>query len=79
MERFKVNPVSFLIVASTVGYFGLVALFFFRHVPPEAKEVLMVTIGVIGNAWGGIVGYYFGSSSGSAKKTDLMLTKKEGE
>lgn len=68
---------KFLVISTTFGFFGLLALLFFVPFPPESKEILNITLGSVGTAWLGIVNYNFGSSSGSAKKTDAML-KKEG-
>ena len=57
----------------TIGYFG--ALFYMlRNGLPQhgGSEAMLVMLGTLGTAWGGVVAYYFGSSAGSRAKDDLM-------
>lgn len=57
----------------TVGYFG--ALFYMlRNGLPQhgGSEAMLVMLGTLGTAWGGVVAYYFGSSAGSRAKDELM-------
>jgi RsiW-degrading membrane proteinase PrsW (M82 family) len=56
----------------TGGFFGLLFLVAFHSVPPEAHDILLTMIGSLGMAFSGIVGYYFGSSAGSAAKTEIL-------
>lgn len=67
---------AILAIAVTAGFFGLLALLIFHAVPAESREVLSVMTGALGTAWVSIVGYYFGSSSGSAAKTQLLAQGK---
>ena len=62
----------FLVTATTFGFFAMIGLLYFRVVPSDSKEIVFAMLGSVGSAWTGIIGYYFGSSSGSAKKTDIM-------
>lgn len=66
------KPTTFLTIATTLGFFGLVAMLYALPVPDKSKDLLEITLGVVGAKWGDLVGYYFGSSSGSAKKTELL-------
>lgn len=60
----------------TVGFFGLL-VFLLRHaVPAESRDILNIMLGSLGTAWISIVTYYFGSSSGSDKKTALLYKSK---
>jgi hypothetical protein len=60
----------------TLGFFGTLAYILKFGLPLEneaAKNVLLMLVGSLGTAWTtGVVGYYFGSSSGSDRKTDLL-------
>lgn len=72
----KMMP-SFLIVAITFGFLSTVALLFFREVPTASEKIAYMMLGILASKFGDIVGWHFNSSSGSAKKTDL-LSKSNG-
>lgn len=57
----------------TVGYFG-VLFYMLRNGLPQhgGSEAMLVMLGTLGTAWGGVVAYYFGSSAGSKEKTDAI-------
>ena len=59
----------------TVGFFGLLSFLLRHDLPAGSKDVLNIMLGSLGTAWVAIVTYYFGSSAGSDKKTDLMGRK----
>ena len=59
----------------TVGFFGLLSFLLRHDLPAGSKDVLNIMLGSLGTAWISIVTYYFGSSAGSDKKTDLMGRK----
>jgi hypothetical protein len=57
----------------TAGYFG--ALFYMlRNGLPQhgGSEAMLVMLGTLGTAWGGVVAYYFGSSAGSKAKDEAL-------
>lgn len=59
-------------IAITLGFFGLL-YFLLRHEPPTgSRDILNIMLGSLGSAWIGVVTYYFGSSAGSARKTELL-------
>lgn len=63
---------SALAVLVTLGFFGLLTLTA-THAPPASSEkVLDVMTGSLGTAWIMVMGFYFGSSAGSARKTELL-------
>lgn len=57
----------------TSGYFG-VLFYMLQHGLPTTggSEAMLVMLGTLGTAWGGVVAYYFGSSAGSKEKTEAM-------
>ncbi len=63
---------SLLALVVTGGFFGLLTIMVFRPIPNANSAVLNVMLGALGTAWISIIAYYYGSSSGSAAKTDLM-------
>lgn len=61
-----------LAVGVTFGFFGIVAYILHYGLPPTGGEALLMLIGTLGTAWTGVMGFYFGSSSGSKQKTDAL-------
>ena len=61
-------------VAILVAFFGTIYLLLTQPINLEmgTREVLLVLVGVLAGAFKDLVGYYFGSSLGSATKTELV-------
>ena len=58
--------------ATITGFISLLWIMCFRDVPTTSHDILMASTGTLGTAFVAIVSYYFGSSAGSAKKTEIM-------
>lgn len=56
----------------TIGFFSLLVAILLFGLPATGGEVVLAMTGVLGGAFGAIVNYYFGSSAGSARKTEAM-------
>lgn len=61
-----------LAYAITVGFFGTLIALMFAPIPEGSKEVMYVMLGSLGTAWAAVNAYYFGSTRGSAMKTELI-------
>ena len=57
----------------TVGYFGVLFYMLTHGLPTTGgSEAMLVMLGTLGTAFGGVMAYYFGSSAGSKEKTDAI-------
>jgi len=63
---------AILAMSVTVGFFALLSLIALHACPVGSEKVMDVMTGALGAAWLAIVNYYFGSSAGSARKTELL-------
>ena len=66
-----------LAMAVTTGFFGLLALEAFHAAPIGNDKVLDMMTGSLGTVWIMVATYYFGSSAGSARKTELLSQAPE--
>lgn len=56
----------------SIGFFGVLGYMLTKSIPDTGKEALLIMLGSLGAAWTGVIAYYFGSSAGSARKTEIM-------
>lgn len=65
------NVAALLVILS---FLGLIFLLILRpiEINKSVEGVILITIGHLGSKFGSIIDYWFGSSSGSKAKTELM-------
>jgi hypothetical protein len=74
----KDNTTRNLAYVYTAGYFALLLIVTFYGVNEKATDLINTLIGVLTASQVGIMTYYFGSSAGSARKTDLLSRQSKG-
>lgn len=57
-----------------LGFFTLLYLLISKSVPEPNKDLLNLVVGALIGSFATVVGYFFGSSSGSAKKDETIAT-----
>jgi len=55
---------------------AIIVLLLIKAVPPENKDALLILVGVLASAFTAVIGYFYGSSKGSADKTDILANGK---
>ena len=60
---------AFLAVVIVIGFLGVITgLFFVHEIEGSVKDVLLVMLGALMSSFKEVVGFFYGSSSGSAAK-----------
>jgi hypothetical protein len=63
---------SVLVYLTTTGFFASLLGAFLVTIPESSKGIVFSMIGSLGTVWITQMGFYFGSSMGSASKTDVI-------
>lgn len=58
--------------ATCTIFFTVVITLLIKGVPVESKDVLLIMLGALTAGWKDVLGYYFGSSAGSAAARDTI-------
>lgn len=62
-----------------IGFFTLLVVLVIIGVPAENKDLLNLVVGALIGSFATVVGYFFGSSAGSAAKNELFKKPEERE
>ena len=66
----------FLGALVVLGFFSLLGLLIFKGIPEKNAELLYLAVGALIGSFSTVVGYFYGSSAGSAAKNDLLRNGK---
>ena len=66
---------AYLAYGITLGFFGVLGYMMIYTIPETGHDALLIMLGALGGAWASVVAYYFGSSAGSERKTELLGKK----
>jgi hypothetical protein len=55
-----------------LGILAIIGLLVYVPMPAENKDALMLVLGVLAAKFSDVIAYFFGSSKGSADKTQIM-------
>lgn len=70
----KCSVQATLAILVTLGFFGVLLLVLLHGLPADASNSVLILLGSLGTVFGGVYGYYFGSSMGSANKEETIKT-----
>ncbi|CAB5220097.1 hypothetical protein UFOVP237_75 [uncultured Caudovirales phage] len=65
-----------LAIGVTIGFFSIMIYMLIYGLPTSGNEAILLLLGALQTAWGGIIAFYFGSSSGSQKKDSMIYNSK---
>jgi len=63
---------KYLAYLITAGFFTTLGYLIIYGKPTTGGDVMLVMVGALGTAWASVVQFFYGSSAGSAAKTDVI-------
>lgn len=73
-DKFKLCLPTILAMASTAMVVGIMAVYAFADIPDSRASHLSQIATMVTTQWVAVMGYFFGSSSGSAAKSKAIET-----
>jgi len=70
----KAKDIAMYVLGALIvlGFFTLLGILIFVQVPTGNNDVLNLAIGALITGFATVIGYFYGSSAGSAAKNDLL-------
>lgn len=62
-----------------IGFFALLIILIKKEVPAPNKDLLNLVVGALIGSFATVVGYFFGSSKGSADKNEILKGSGNGQ
>lgn len=73
LQRSTRSPVPALLsVLVTAGYFGILIGMMMEELKVNDSQALLIMLGSLSTAWGMVMAFWFGTTRGSADKTDII-------
>lgn len=70
---------AILAILVTGGFFGVLGYLLTHGAPEKGGEALFIMLGSLGTAWSGVIAYYFGSTSSSSAKNQIIANMANGK
>ena len=68
----KSNVPAILTILITIGYFGILGGMLSGYFKTSESQALMILLGSLTTAWVSVISFWFGSTAGSSRKTELL-------
>lgn len=80
MTTMKTRNIMMYVLGALIilAFFGLLGLLVLYPVPEKNNQVLTIAVGALITSFSMVVGYFYGSSKGSADKNELLNGTKTG-
>ena len=73
LQKTTRSPIPALLsVMVTIGYFGILIGMMTGTLNVSDSQALLIMLGSLGTAWGGVMAFWFGTTAGSAQKTEML-------
>jgi len=81
IKRMKAKEIYMYILGALIvsGIFVLTAFFLFKEMPQTNKDIMLMLVGAMLAKFSDVIGYFFGSSKGSADKNTMLYNSKPPE
>lgn len=63
---------AILSVGVTIGYFGVLTGMMAGYLKTADSQALLIMLGSLTTAWGGVIAYWFGTTNSSGAKTEMI-------